>query len=113
MLLGIDFCRSVRLSCSIFQYDKGLQMPHAYLLRALPETGPVPTSQLPPLDVGLNRFCALIDAQAVCLRKYTEHLRGETVELHHLVAEKSGSENIKILCMCHAFCTRLCLVPSL
>ena len=44
-------------------------MPHAYLLRALPEIVPVPTSQLPALEVGLNRFRALTDAQAVCLRK--------------------------------------------
>ena len=61
-------------------------MPHAYLLRALPEIAPVPTSQLPPLKVGLNRFSALTDAQAVS-QEITEHLCGENVELHHLVAK--------------------------
>ena len=44
-------------------------LPHAYLLRALPEIVPVPTSQLTPPELGLNRFSALTDAQAVCLRK--------------------------------------------
>ena len=33
-------------------------------------------------------------------QEITEHLCGENVELHHLVAEKSGSENIKILHCC-------------
>ena len=42
-------------------------------------------------------------------QEITEHLCGENVELHHLVAEKSGSENIKILHICHASRMRLCL----
>ena len=81
-----------------------------YLLRALPEIAPVPASQLPPLEVGLNRFSALTDAEAVS-QEMTEHLCGENVELNHLVAEKCGSGNIKILHICHASRMRLYLVP--
>ena len=71
-------------------------MPHAYLIRALPEIVPVPTSQLPPLEVGLNRFSALTDAQAVCLRKLSqspELQRGKNA----LVARALGKSRFRLV----------------